>query len=73
MQPENVVNLGDRGPRQPKRPARLYPPDEVAVMVGISYANALRLCRVHGVTLGRRFFITLEQLAAALESGMVTK
>lgn len=73
MRPNNVVNLGDRGPRQPKRPPRLYSPEDVAGMLGISYNNALRLCRVHGVGLGRRFYITPDQLDAALQRGTLTK
>lgn len=73
MRPNNVVSLGDRGPRQPKRPPRLYSPEDVSEMLGISYNNALRLCRVHGVGMGRRFYITLDQLDAALQPGSVTK
>ncbi len=73
MRPNNVVSLGDRGPRQPKRPPRLYSPEDVAEMLGISYNNGLRLCRVYGVGMGRRFYITPDQLDAALQRGTVTK
>lgn len=46
---------------------RLLGPANVAMLTGMSYEKALALLKVHGVKLGKRYYITVARLAEALE------
>lgn len=55
-----------RFPRKGGLP-RMYSPAEIAEATGISYDAALGLCKMHGIQLGKRYYISYSNAMRVLE------